>query len=124
MFVSRCQTRNDTNERQLPVRIGKRGFEALIKGKLQLEFGGEQLTSYAGLELVRRLLKRLDFFRELRLAAARADVGGDVSFAKVVLIVVGMLVVGAKRLRHLAYLRNDPVFLRFAGLRLAPTERS
>ena len=106
------------------MRIGKRGFEALIKGKLQLEFGGEQLTSYAGLELVRRLLKRLEFFRELRKAAARADVGGDVSFAKVVLIVVGMLVVGAKRLRHLAYLRNDPVFLRFAGLRQAPTERS
>jgi hypothetical protein len=106
------------------VRIGKRGFDALIKGKLRLEFGDEQLTSYAGLELVRRLLKQLEFFRQLREATARAAVGGDVSFAKVVLIVVGMLVVGAKRLRHLAYLRDDPVFLRFAGLRRAPTDRS
>ncbi len=106
------------------MRIGKREFEARIKGNLQLEFGSEQLTSHAGLELVRRLLKGLGFFRELREAAARTGVGGDVSFGKVVLIVVGMLVVGAKRLRHLAYLRDDPVFLRFAGLSRAPTDRS
>lgn len=106
------------------MRIGKRGFEARIKGKLRVEFGSEQLTSYAGLELVRRLLGRLEFFRELRAATARLAVGGDVSFTKVVLIVVGMLVVGAKRLRHLAHLRDDPVFLRFAGLRQAPTDRS
>lgn len=53
------------------MRIGKRGFEARIKGKLRLEFGSEQLTSYAGLELVRRLLGRLEVFRELRAATAR-----------------------------------------------------
>jgi hypothetical protein len=106
------------------VRIGKREFEARIKGDLQLEFGDEQLTTHAGLELVRRLLKRLGFFRELRGAIARTRIGGDLSFGKVILLVVGLLLAGGKRLRHLAYLRDDPVFLRFAGLSRAPTDRS
>lgn len=106
------------------MRIGKRRFQARIKGDLRIEFGEEKLTSYAGLELVRRFLKRLGFFAELRRAAHATDVGGDFAFSKVILTVLAMLLVGAKRLRHLEFLRGDPVFLRFAGLAQAPTDRS
>jgi hypothetical protein len=84
VFVSVLRSNEDTDERQLPVRIGKRGFQARIKGDLQLEFGSEQLTTHAGLELVRRLLKKLGLFRELREATARAGIGGDVSLGRVV----------------------------------------
>jgi hypothetical protein len=124
VFVSELRSNETANERELPVRIGKRAFEARIKGNLQIEFGDEKLTSYAGLELVRRFLKRLNFFAELRRSAEAAKVGGDVSFAKVVLIVIGMLLTGAKRLRHVEFLRDDPMFVRFAGLSLVPTDRS
>jgi hypothetical protein len=106
------------------VRIGKRGFETRIKGDVHIEFGSEKLTSFAGLELIRRFLKRTRFFAELRLASMRANVGGDLSFVKVVLLVVGMLLTGAKRLRHLEFMRDDPLFLRFVGLSRAPTDRS
>lgn len=106
------------------MRIGKRGFEARIKGDLRIEFGDEELTSFAGLELVRRFLRSLDFAAELRRSEQKLGLGGDLSLAKVVLTVVGMLIAGAKRLRHLAFLGNDPVFLRFAGLSKAPSERS
>ncbi|HEX5093940.1 MAG TPA: IS1380 family transposase, partial [Burkholderiales bacterium] len=99
-------------------------FEARIKGDLHIEFGDEKLTSFAGLELVRRFLRDVEFFAELRRSSTRAAVGGDVSFGKVVLLVLGMLVAGAKRLRHLGFLRDDPMFLRFAGLSKAPTDRS
>lgn len=106
------------------MRIGKRGFEARIKGDLHIEFGGEKLTSHAGLELVRRFLKGLKFFAELRRAEREAGAGGDFSFGKAVLAVLAMLLAGAKRVRHLAFLRDDPLFLRFVGLSRAPTERS
>jgi hypothetical protein len=106
------------------VRIGKRGFEARIKGDLHVEFGDEKLTSYAGLELVRRYLQGISFFGELRRSSIAAAVGGDLSFGKVVLVVIGMLLAGAKRLRHLGFLKDDPLFLRFAGLFRAPTDRS
>jgi hypothetical protein len=106
------------------VRIGKRGFEGRVKGSLRLEFGAERLTSYAGLELLRRFLSRLDFFAKLRRSGEVADVGGDLSFGKVVLIVLAMLVAGGKRLRHVEYLRDDPILLRFAAISRAPTDRS
>jgi len=106
------------------VRIGKRGFEARIKGDLQIEFGDEKLTSHAGLELLRRFLRGLNFFSALRDSEKKLGVGGDFSFSKAVLTVVGMLLVGAKRVGHLAFIGNDPLFLRFAGLTVAPTARS
>ncbi len=106
------------------MRIGKRGFQARIKGNLHIEFGDEKLTSFAGLELVRRFLRGLDFFAELRRSEKKLAVGGDFSFTKVILTVVAMLLTGAKRLHHVEFLRDDPIFLRFAGLSKAPTERS
>ncbi len=106
------------------MRIGKGGFDARIKGDLRIEFGGEKLTSHMGLELVRRFLRGLRFFSALRDSTRKVDVGGDFSFAKVVLTVVAMLMVGAKRVAHLAFLGNDPLLLRFAGLSVAPTARS
>lgn len=101
-----------------------RGFGARIKGDLRVEFGGEKLTSFAGLELVRRFLRSLNFAAELRRTEQKLRFGGDLSFARVVLIVLGMLIAGAKRMSHVSVLKDDPVFLRFAGLSRAPSERS
>lgn len=61
------------------MRIGKRGFQARIKGDLHIDFGDEKLTSFAGFELVRRLLRALDFASELRRSERKLRVGGDLS---------------------------------------------
>ena len=106
------------------MRIGKRGFAAKIKSDLRFDFGDEKLTSFAGLELFRRFLRRLGFQDALVKAEKAAAVGGDFSLAKTVLTVLGMLLAGGKRLHHLAFLHDDPMFLRFAGLSRAPKERS
>ena len=106
------------------MRIGKRGFGARIKGDLRIEFGRERLTSFAGLELVRRFLRRIGLYEALREAEQRVRIGGDFSLRRTVLIVVAMVLIGGKRLHHLSFLRDDPIFLRFAGLSRAPTERS
>jgi hypothetical protein len=106
------------------VRRGKRGFTVRIKGKLGFCFGGEQLTSYAGLELLRSFLGLIGFREELRGSEKRVAIGGDLGFRAVVLLVVGLLLVGGRRLRHLAFVQDDPLFLRFAGLQMAPTARS
>ncbi|HVW27929.1 MAG TPA: IS1380 family transposase, partial [Polyangiaceae bacterium] len=106
------------------MRIGKRGFGARIKGVLRIEFGRERLTSFAGLELIRRFLRRVGFHAALGELEKRAAVGGDFSPRRTILTVVAMLLVGGKRLHHLSFLREDPMVLRFAGLSRAPTERS
>jgi hypothetical protein len=89
-----------------------------------LEFGAEKLTSHAGLELVRRFLRGTGWLRALRASESKLAVGGDFSFGRVVLAVVAMLLVGAKRMRHLSFFGGDPLFLRFVGMSRAPTERS
>ena len=47
----------------------------MIKGKLQVEFVHQELTSYSGLELLRRSLRQQDLPRRLR-AACTATGGG------------------------------------------------
>ena len=41
-----------------------------------------------------------------------------------VLLIVGMLMVGARRLHHVEFVRDDDLMRRFAGLRRIPTERT
>ena len=59
------------------MRIGKRGFSARIKGNLHIEFGDEKLTSFAGLELLRRFCRKLDLAGLLRKAERKLALGGD-----------------------------------------------
>lgn len=106
------------------MRIGKRGFDARIKGNLKVEFGDEKLTSHAGLELVRRFLRGMGFLRSLRDAERTLRIGGDFSLRKLVLTLVAMLLTGAKRLEHLRFMSGDPLLLRFVGASRMPTARS
>jgi hypothetical protein len=50
--------------------------------------------------------------------------GGDYGGSHLVLLVIGLLVVGARRLQHLRYLANDSLFARFCGLSRIPSDRT
>jgi hypothetical protein len=90
----------------------------MVKRPLHVEFGPQQLTSYSGLELLRRYLRQ----RELpsRLRAACAATGGDYGGGRLALLVLALLYVGARRLEHLRYLAGDPLIARFCGLARIP----
>jgi hypothetical protein len=90
---------------------------------LQVQFGAEQLTSYAGLELFRRYLRRRGFATYVRDSERRLRRRGDLRFVPLVLLVVAMLLVGGRRLRHVESLGDDPLVRRFAGLRRMPPSR-
>jgi hypothetical protein len=94
----------------------------MIKGKLSVEFVDQELTSYSGLELLRRYLRQLDLPR--RLQAACASTGGDYGGGRLALLILSLFYVGARRLEHLRYLAGDPLIPRFAGLTRVPTART
>lgn len=106
------------------MRFKKSDFRRLVKGHLEFSFGREQLTSYAGLELLGRFVQGSGFLDRLRALERRVCWGGDIRFASMVLLFVGMLVVGGRRLRHVRYLKDDPLVSRFAHLRRVPSERT
>jgi hypothetical protein len=89
---------------------------------LPIAFVPQQLTSYGGLELLRRYLHRIELPR--RLQAACAALGGDYGGARLALLLLALPYVGARRLEHLQYLVGDPLVRRFAGLARMPTART
>ena len=57
------------------MRLSVASLRRMIKGKLQVEFVHQDLTSYSGLELLRRYLRQCDLPRRPR--AACASTGED-----------------------------------------------
>jgi Transposase DDE domain group 1 len=105
------------------MRLKVRRLWRAIKRELPLQFGHEQLTSYGGLELVRRYFQLMGLNARIRRALGK-HAGGDYGGSHLVLLVIGLLVVGARRLQHLRYLANDSLFARFCGLSRIPSDRT
>ena len=96
----------------------------VVKADLPIEFVPQQLTSYGGLELLRRYFRLLGLHRRIRQAFSGYGLGGDYGAGRLVLLVIALFVVGARRLEHLRYLAHDPLVARLAGLARIPTDRT
>ena len=105
------------------MRLKVRRLWRVIKRELPIQFGDEQLTSHGGLELVRRYFQLIGLNARIRLALGK-HAGGDYGCTHLVLLVIGLLVVGARRLQHWRYLANDSLFARFCGLSHIPSDRT
>ncbi|MHC4392677.1 MAG: transposase, partial [Planctomycetota bacterium] len=106
------------------MRIRRAEFDGGVKGTLDLEVGAKGLTSHAGLEVVLRYVQKVGLRQRVNCLGRRLTLGGDVRFASMILLFVGMLVVGLRRLRQVGYVANDPLVRRFAGLKRVPDERT
>lgn len=106
------------------MRLTVSSLRRVFNRDLRLEFGAEKLTSYAGLEIVARFLRRIEFSDRVREAFAATPLGGDYGTMRLITVIVGLLLVGARRLEHLQYVATDPVFARFCGLARIPSART
>src|SRR5512147_964139 len=104
------------------MRLSVASLRRMIKGKLPVEFVHQELTSYSGLELLRRYLRQQDMPRRLR--AACTLTGGDYGGGRLALLVLALFYIGARRLEHLRYVAGDPLIARFCGLARLPTART
>ena len=82
------------------------------------------LTSYAGLELFGRYLRTTGFNAVVRHAVAGLPAWGDFGAVVMVRVLIGLLVVGGRRLRHLAFVQDDPLVHRFCEVHVLPTART
>lgn len=104
------------------LKVGRLG--RVVKRDLPIEFGGEQLTSYGGLELLRRYFHLIGLNHRIRRGFRAHQLRGDYSCTHLVLLVIALLVVGARRLQHLRYVAGDPLFARLCGLARIPSNRT
>jgi hypothetical protein len=106
------------------VRQRKADLRARVNGQLTLRYERGGLTSYAGLEFVRRYLRTIEFTATLRRELASRLPATDFGVVGMVLAVLAVLLSGGRRVRHLRYLVSAPVVLRFCGLRALPSPRT
>ena len=106
------------------MRRRKADLHARVNGNLPLEFGDVCLTSYAGLELLGRYLRTRRFNQLVREAFGDLPGWGDFGMVAMIRVLVGLVIVGGRRLRHVAYVADDPVFRRFGTVRVVPTART
>jgi len=104
------------------MRLSVASLRRLVKRKLHVEFVEQELTSYSGLELLRRYLRQRNVPQ--RLGTACSATGGDYGGGRFALLVLGLFYVGARRLEHLRYVAGDPLLARFCGLARIPTART
>ncbi len=104
------------------MRLSVASLRRLVKRKLHVEFVEQELTSYSGLELLRRYLRQRNVPQ--RLGTACGATGGDYGGGRLALLVLGLFYVGARRLEHLRYVAGDPLLARFCGLARIPTART
>jgi hypothetical protein len=106
------------------MRLTVAGLRRVVKQDLRIEFSDERLTSYSGLEPLRRFVARLELMARVRAALQHCAVGSDYGSHRLLLVIVALLVVGARRLGQLRHLAADPMVLRFCGLTRLPSART
>lgn len=90
------------------MRWRKADLKRRVNGNLELRFGRDGLTSYAGLELLRR-----HFVQTGLPGLLRRELGGrlprnDFGVGAMVLVVLALIVSGGRCLRHLLFVAEDP----------------
>ena len=106
------------------MRLRLASLRRVVKGDLRMEFVRQELTSYSGLELLRRYFALLDLHCRIRQAFSAYGLSGDYGCGRLVLLIIALLVVGARRLQHLRYIAHDPLVGRLCGLVRIPSERT
>src|SRR3989442_14525858 len=95
------------------MRLSVASLRRLIKGNLHVDFVRQELTSYSGLEVLRRYLRQ----RELpsRLRAACAATGGDYGGGRLARPVLALPYRGRPPPAHLPDVRRHPLDARLLG---------
>ncbi len=106
------------------MRRKKSSIRSRVKGDLPIVFTDEKLSAYGGIELFRRFVDRSGFAERLQKVFSIRQFDGDYGSFRITLALIGMLLVGGTRLRHLRVLERDPLFLRFTRLHRLPTDRT
>jgi hypothetical protein len=112
------------NERPLTMRQRKADLSRRVNGEIRVEFTESGLTSYAGLELLIRYFRSKNLNALIRQRLASASLGGDYGIVPMVRVLLALLIVGGRRLRHVGFFEGDTLLLRFCGLRRLPCPRT
>lgn len=95
-----------------------------INGNLKIEFAEQDVSNYAGLELFKRYFRLIGLNERIRRAFRDYKFAGDYAVGHYILVLIALWLTGGRRLRHIAFLEDDPLVKRLCDLRTLPSDRS
>jgi len=106
------------------VRLKNHEIRDRINGNLKIEFAEQEISSYSGLELFKRYFRLINLNSRVRRAFQAHQFGGDYAVIDYILVFIALWLTGGRRLRHVAFLCDDPLVKRLCGLKSIPCDRS
>jgi len=106
------------------MRLEKHKIHRRIKSDLKIEFAPQQISSYSGLELFKRYFRIIGLNRRIGRAFQGHELSGDYSVVDCILTLIALYLVGGSRLRHIAYIGEDPLVQRLCELSSLPCDRT
>ena len=106
------------------MRLRKSDLHQRVNADLTLRYEHSGLTSFAGLELIRRYFSLIQLRAQIRQRLSSVLPGSDFGVSGMVLMILILIITGGRRLRHLGHLQRDPLVLRCCGLQRLPTAYS
>lgn len=106
------------------MRLRRTELRRRINADLMIRSSDSNLSSHAGLELLRRFLSKIEFARLLRDKACRHLPRSDFGRVSMILVLLALILSGGRRLRHLHHCQDDPLVSRFCSLSRMPSARS
>jgi hypothetical protein len=102
------------------MRYKKRSLIARRNKILPIRFIRQDMTTYAGLTMIDHYLRLYRIHSRLRQTVKSYGFKGDYGIGDILFIVLIMVLIGAERLQHIEYLKNDPLFCRVVQLTRIP----
>jgi hypothetical protein len=106
------------------VRLKNHKIHARANGNLCVEFARQNLTSYSGLELFSRYFRLIGLNFRIRRAFRDHKISGDYAVVDMILVFIALWLTGGRRLRHVAFIADDPLVKRLCGLASLPADRT
>ena len=106
------------------MRLEKHEIHRRIKADLKIEFAPQQISSYSGLDLFKRYFRIIGLNSRIRRAFQGYELSGDYGVVDCILTLIALYLVGGSRLRHIAYIGEDPLVRRLCELSKLPCDRT
>lgn len=106
------------------MRLRKSDLTRRVNADLALRFEQPGLTSFAGLELLRRYFCLIQLRKQIRRHLDPVLPRTDYGVSGLVVMLLILIITGGRRLRHLGHLEGDATVLRCCGLTQLPTPYS
>jgi len=106
------------------MRLKKKEISGRVNKNLAIQFIRQDLTSFSGLELIKRFFRNIRLNERIREHLKQCGLKGDYPYYKMIILIIGMMLLGIERISNIAFIKDDPLVKRFCELGNLPTRYS